>query len=218
MKETRRICKRHNTASRYANRIALVFSIFFVFILVPGFVQDHSYAQDDNMNLQPKVQITDGDEWHYFKGFHKPSQDWYRYDFDMSNWQSGPTGIGYGIGSNRTYLADMRGNYLALYARKEFTLNDRNPVKSMKLSVVCDGPFVAYLNGVEIIRTGTIQMSKPLISTGMPPVEAYDVSGFIHELIPDKNILAVKCDNDDITSEDFSFIPVLQIYENGEGQ
>lgn len=188
----------------------LHFIIAFLFLVIAGGISgDTVFAQSNTQSTISDVQIADGAEWYFLAGSTTPPQKWYHYDFDMSGWRRGPTGIGYGLGSNRTYLADMQGNYSTLYARKEFTIDNRQPVLSMKLSVACDGPFIAYLNGVEVIRTNTVQTFDPV--TDMPPAEQYDLMGFSHELIPDKNILAVKCENDDINSNDFSFIPVFEV-------
>ena len=71
----------------------------------------------------------------------------------------------------------------------------------MKLSVVCDGPFIAYINGIEIARSNK-RITEPI-----------DLSGFAHELLPGKNILAIECSNNDIRSERFYFMPEMEIQE-----
>jgi hypothetical protein len=162
------------------------------------------------------TRISEGDEWSYFKGVQDPPRKWHDAGFDDSNWQKGASGLGYGIGSNRTYLGDMRSNYLTVYARREFTINKPQTVKGINLTVVCDGPFITYLNGIEVIRTNTIQISTHDPSTGTPPAEPYNISGFVHELLSGKNVLSVQCDNDDINSDDFSFIPSFEVLEDEE--
>lgn len=153
-----------------------------------------------------KVQIKEGDEWCYFKGEQKPPQGWNNSGFDDSNWQRGPSGFGYGnkqVGDqnkNATNLEDMKGNYLTVYVRKDFIIDDAREVTNMILSIDCDGPFIAYLNGIEIIRN----------SSGMKG-EKLDISGFVYELFPGENILAVEGNNDDIDSDDFSFTPYFEL-------
>jgi hypothetical protein len=137
--------------------------------------------------------IAEGDNWHYFKGIEEPPDKWHYASFDQSRWQTGQTGFGYGN------------------ARRVFTITNPTAVTGMTLSVVCDGPFIAYLNGIEIIRTNTIQVTPPDPSTGKLLAEPLNISGFAHELMPGSNVLAVQCSNDDIDSGDFSFIPLLEV-------
>ena len=113
-----------------------------------------------------------------------------------------PSGFGYGLERNSTNLGDMRGNYLSVYVRRNLVVNDTHAVTNMTLSIECDGPFIAYLNGIEIIRN----------VSGLPG-ERLDVSGFIHELFPGENILAVEGSNDDINSVEFFFTPYFELTE-----
>jgi hypothetical protein len=163
----------------------------------------------------PIVHAAEGDDWRYFKGTIKPPYKWTQVDFDDSNWLKGLTGFGYGNSRSRTYLDDMKGNYSTVYARRQFTINNMYAVSRINLSILCDGAFIAYLNSVEIIRNDAINKSA---STQTPPAEQLDISGFIHELFPGKNVLSVECNNDDISSEDFLFIPVFEVLEHKGGQ
>lgn len=194
-----------------------VISILF-FVIMIGAYEHTAYAQNSTIGALSKVNINDGDEWYYSKGLQTPPRNWNSLDSHAGNWLSGPTGIGYGTGLIRTHLEDMQGNYSTVYALKEFFIDNPAVVSGMTLSVVCDGPFVAYLNGVEIIRTRTVQISTPDQPIGVADVEQFNVSGFIHELNPGENILALQCDNDDINSDDFSFIPVFEVFEKRGGQ
>jgi hypothetical protein len=128
--------------------------------------------------------IAEGDNWHYFKGIEEPPDKWHYASFDQSRWQTGQTGFGYGNGHYRTHLNDMQGTYLTLYARRVFTITNPTAVTEMTLSVVCDGPFKAYLNGIEVIRTNTVQVTPPNSSMGKPLAEPLNISGFAHELMP----------------------------------
>jgi len=73
-----------------------------------------------------------GPGWKYFKGTEEPSPgdegvattEWTEVGFDDSAWLDGATGIGYGDDDDQTVLDDMRGNYLSVYLRREFTVND----------------------------------------------------------------------------------------------
>ncbi|BBO17613.1 conserved hypothetical protein [Candidatus Brocadia pituitae] len=150
-----------------------------------------------------KVQITEGDEWLCFKGEHTPPQEWKDSGFNDSNWQSWPSGFGYGdLRNNNTIFDDMQGNYSTVYVRKGFNVIDPSNVTSMKLAIDCDGPFVAYLNGVEILRN----------ISGLPD-EQFDISGFIHEMFPGENILAIEGSNDDMSDNGFTLLPYFELTE-----
>lgn len=195
----------------------LIMSVFFIFTMSVIFNQS-AHAQINIGSVPQKVLINEGEEWQYFKGIQQPIHNWNLPDSDVSNWQTGRTSIGYGTGTSLTYLEHMQGNYLTVYARKDFMIDKPSSVSGMTLSVVCDGPFIAYLNGVEMLRTRTVQISTPDQLVGVADTEEYNVSGFMHELIPGKNVLALQCDNDDINSEEFTFIPVFEVLERRGGQ
>ena len=196
----------------------LYIGMFIILIVIMSGISEHAaHAQDSADNALSKVSIKDGDEWRFFKGKTKSPYKWYNNGFDDSKWLKGSTGLGYGEGTNRTYLGDMQGNYLTVYARKEFTIKNIYLVTGMTLSVVCDGPFIAYLNDVEIIRSNSINKPTTGQSIAAPQAEELDVSGFIHELLPGNNVLSVECNNDDINSNDFSFIPFFEVFEDQGG-
>ncbi len=100
-------------------------------------------------------------------------------------------------------LDDMQGNFLGILGRKEFVINDPEELKDLRLGLICDGQAIVFINCIEIFRTE------------IPVNEKIDISGFGHELFPGRNILAIKCSNDNINSDDFSFIPALEITEGG---
>lgn len=168
-------------------------SVFLLFCL-----SSTAYALDAHRD----VIIKEGDEWHYFKGKSEPPDKWFYRDFDDTTWLKGASGFGYGASTHNTLLDDMMGNYQSVYIRKEFTVLHHNKIKSLELSVVCDGPFVAYLNMIEAIRSKKKGRGDSLILTG-----------FGHELDPGTNVLSIKCSNDDINSESFTFIPYFHLIE-----
>jgi hypothetical protein len=151
-------------------------------------------------------------EWRYFKGTGKPPQEWNHEEFDDSGWMKGRKGTGYGKKRSAFVLDDMKDRYRTVYARQLFNINDPQAILKMSLSVVCDGPFVAYLNGMPAIRN--IMGLSTASPAGVSPIgEELDLSGWAHELNPGLNVLAIQCDNDDINSNDFLFIPSLKIIE-----
>jgi len=184
-------------------KFLLCLILFSIFSVLETGISEHTSLAASTSTLK----IDEGAEWHYFKGTQKPPYGWNSSGFNVSSWQKGPSGFGYGKGTNRTYLGDMKGKYLTVYARREFTA-DYQGISSMSLYVSCDGPFVAYLNGIEVIRNsaglGGISDQSP---------ERLDITGFAHELFPGINVLSVECSNDDINSDDFTFIPFFDLTE-----
>ena len=132
------------------------------------------------------VNIIEGDQWNY------P-------DFDDSNWLKGQTGLGYGVGSYGSRLSDMKNHYLTVYARREFIIDTPSTVTGITFSLICDGPFVAYINGNEAIRN---PVAVPM---------QLDLSSFAEMLLIGRNVFAVQCSNDDINSNDFYFIPFFEV-------
>ena len=98
------------------------------------------------------VMIPDNSTWRYFRGNRNPSASWRELDFDDSGWESGPTGIGYGDGDDRTELDDMRNSYLTVFCRKIFEVENPEELGSVVLNVSFDDGFVVYLNSQEMGR------------------------------------------------------------------
>ncbi len=171
-----------------------------------------AYAQATDANVIPAVRIADGDQWNYFKGMQSPPSGWTSNDFDDSGWQRGPSSFGYGPETYGTYLGDMHNSYSTVYARQSFSVSDLHAVTGITLSVGCDGPFTAYINGIEVIRTRSVSAKSNQQS------ETFNISGFIHELFPRDNVISVQCSNDDIKSNDYSFNPVFEVLAKEEVQ
>ncbi len=147
------------------------------------------------------IHVVDGDDWYYFKGNQKPPIRWNYPGMEHSKWLKGRTGLGYGARNFRTYLGDMKGNYLSVYAVRDLIINDPSTVKRITFSLDCDGPFVVYLNGKEAIRNP------------VPVPIQLDLSGLAEFLVKGENVVAVQCSNEDINSDDFSFVPVFDIHD-----
>lgn len=159
------------------------------------------FGSEGSAKAASNVHITEGDQWNYFTGTEEPPYQWNRVHFDDSEWQKGRSGFGYGIGTYRTLLGDMKGNYQTVYVRRDFMINNPLNVTAMKFSLICNGPFVAYINGREAIRN-----SEPV------PIQM-DLTGFAEVLHKGRNILAVQCSNADINSDNFYFAPFFDVVE-----
>ncbi|RYD38717.1 MAG: hypothetical protein EOP86_00085 [Verrucomicrobiaceae bacterium] len=79
---------------------------------------------------------------------------WYDLEFPAAGWASGPAPLGFGFTGLATDLtAGLSGITPSLYVRKTFTLSAGGAAAAaLKLSVLYNDGFVAYLNGQEIAR------------------------------------------------------------------
>jgi len=170
--------------------------------------------------------VGEGETWFYFKGLSEPpggpavadplaGTDWTDPGYVTTGWLSGVSGFGYSDNDDNTVLNDMEDNYRAVYLRKEFTVDPSNH-DQIVLSFKYDDGYVAYLNGVEIDRSSSMQ--------GAPTPPPFDRDAdFSHEnngnnpdivditnhpaLINGTNVFAVQGHNTSIGSSDFSIIP-----------
>ncbi|MFM1945021.1 MAG: hypothetical protein RI897_4003 [Verrucomicrobiota bacterium] len=169
-----------------------------------------------------------GAAWKYFKGLSEPAgagdgsptTAWAEVGYDDSGWLDGSTGIGYGDGDDATVLGDMRNTYGSVYLRREFTLNGPGDLENLLLGVKYDDGFVAYVNGVEVGRSRTMN------GAGEPPAfDALALGGHeaslqeevfgleaVRDVIrfaPEVNVLAIQVHNITLNSSDLSMIPRL---------
>ncbi len=99
-------------------------------------------------------------QWHYRKATSEPSDPvdaWRAEGFaEDASWLTGTAPFGYGDPST-TVLSDMRGSgqpgYTSIHMRHTFTVSGSVP-GPLKLSVVNDDGFIAWINGVEVARFG----------------------------------------------------------------
>ncbi len=175
---------------------------------------DKLTASTSEQQTESKLLIDMEEQWKYFKGNQAPPSNWNAVDFDDASWDEGQAGFGYDDDDDNTIINDMQNRYLSLYIRKTFTLDSVEGFALLALGVDYDDSFIAYLNGVEIARSNV---------SGNPPsfddesdgnheagtMEEFDVTSFIKNLRPGKNVLAVQGHNTSLTSSDFSLHPAL---------
>ena len=163
------------------------------------------------------IDVFEGDEWDFFVGKKEPPPKWNHIGFDKpdKNWIKGRTGIGYGHERVRTELDDMRNNYRTIYARRNLTLSKtaheflQQDSVNITASIVCNGSFKVWLNGIEVIRS---QNERGGLGAQVQQASEIDITDFAQELLLiGENVLAVECSNDDIDSGSFLFIPTLRV-------
>jgi len=164
-------------------------------------------------------------EWSYLPGTEEPPGNWNTRSFNDGGWNTGDVAIGYEAGGGPANLAttldDMEGSYLTVYLRRDFTVADASRVRELRLSIDYDDGFIAYINGVEIARSGVNDESfdspaEFAHEAGVP--ELFTVTPPDGVLQNGQNVLAVQAHNFSLGSSDFSVHPSLagSIGEAGE--
>jgi hypothetical protein len=169
-----------------------------------------------DLSFRPELRVdfllVPGDaEWRYLRGVSPVPSDWNQVSFDDGSWESGTAGFGYGDGDDVTVLDDMRGSYGSVFLRRSFALDCPGAIASMRLTVIYDDGFAAYLNGEEVARAnlpaGTPTYQTLASSSLEPTAASFDVPADL--LRRGTNVLALSAHNSDVDSSDFSLMAVL---------
>ncbi len=176
--------------------------IQFILILVLCFSQIKSQTHWESI-------VTETDEFKYLLPNAEPTEDWTKVDFDDQAWKSGVGGFGYGDEDDNTVVSATK----SMFLRSKFTIPASVNIHNLILDIDYDDAFVAYLNGVEIGRSGNLPNGKPGINTNVSTDhEAQLYSGgqperFVVEsklINTGTNILAVHILNTNLSSSDLS--------------
>ena len=179
-------------------------------ILASG--EDKSYVPE---NWQ--LAALDSDEWHYLVPTSNPSSNWKTAGFDDSDWNTGPGGFGYADGDDATVVyADV------IFLRKSFTIEDPLDWGYLSAAVDYDDGFIAYLNGIEIVRSASMGgvmgnyndfantwVEANLYQGNAPEQFIWDASELESWLVEGENVFAVQVHNSGSESSDLSIRPFL---------
>lgn len=155
--------------------------------------------------------------WKYLQATSNPPSNWNTVGFNDAAWLSSNLSVGYGDGDDVTTLT---GSVSSVFFRKTFNVSDKTKIGFGQLDFDYDDGFVAYLNGVEIARSGL---------TGNPPnwdESAADHEATIHQggttqpfqidstllaslLVDGTNVLSIQVHNTNPASSDFTFFGFL---------
>ncbi len=160
-----------------------------------------------------------GDSCYYKIPDAATGNSWINPDYNHNSWQQGKTGIGYGDGDDSTTIAHT----ICVYARIPFFIDNRADISDAVFHLDYDDAFVAYLNGIEIARSGVgIPGDRPaynafaetlheaqIYTGGAPEQFTFDSARTI--LKEGINILAVEVHNFNVESSDLTLIPFLTL-------
>ena len=165
--------------------------------------------------------INTNDTFKYFKGTTEassPISAWREIDFDDSGWSSGEGPFGFGsetheAASCNTILDDMQGNYLSVYLRKEFIVQDVSIIENLLVNLRYDDGIIVWINGSEVLSINAPN-SPNYNSTASANHEGENIESYtlfsIHDyLVEGTNTIAVQGFN--ITSDSSDFILQVQL-------
>lgn len=182
----------------------------------------------------PAPLVNHGDSWHYRKGTDEPQADWKTVvDAGLDGtWLTGPGGFGFADNDDATVLSDMLNGYNTVYIRRTFTIAAGvDPARRVMLTMDWDDGFVAYLDGVEVVRSPNVAVADPLHDSatvagqnheasngenGNPPT-TYDLGSVGSLLGPGTHVLAIHGLNAAPSSSDFSLIADLALTGGSQG-
>jgi hypothetical protein len=140
--------------------------------------------------------------------------------FDDSSWSTGSGGLGFGDEDDNTLIAAPA---TSVYQRISFDIPDVSQVQMLIFSMDYDDGFVAYLNGVEIARSGLTGLPQPafdelassshealLYQGGVPTQFSLDEAA-LALLVNGSNVLCVETHNFTVNSTDLSSRPFLHL-------
>ena len=167
--------------------------------------------------------IQKGASWKYFDGGAALGTSWMTSAYDDASWSIGMAQLGYGDGDEATeigYGSDASDKHMTSYFRKTISITAAQKANSqITLNLLCDDGGIAYLNGVEVLRTnmpsGSINHETPALSSVYGSAEEAFTPFAIStdHLVVGDNTLAVEVHQRNANSSDTSFDLELLSYQ-----
>src|SRR5262249_54099827 len=116
--------------------------------------------------------------WQYFKGTSEASTPdngaWREIGFDDSAWSTGEAAFYYDNSPGNpteyfgnTKLTDMFGGYTCIFLREAFVLTNGADVVSLDFGAIIDDGYIAWINGVEVVRYNMPEGVPPYNGTAL---------------------------------------------------
>ena len=160
-------------------------------------------------------------DWRYLSGSEEASSPdpgaWRLPGFDDTGWTAAAAAIGYGEAFVVTDLSEldppMRRNYTSIFLRKSFEVVSLASLESYTFSSLYDDGFIAWINGVEVLRVNMPGEAGDPISIEDDALRSHEAREFESFVLPGvreyivegTNLLAVQAFNVSATSSDFVF-------------
>ena len=165
----------------------------------------------------PTTIIPAGATWNYFKGTSEassPTSAWRQLGFNDLSWLTGGLFIGYGENFIVTNLSDMQGGYTSVFLRKEFNVSNAGNISNLKLDVIYDDGFNAWINGVSVLPPINVAAVEMLYDdTANGALENLDWNEFnlpapSGYLVDGNNVLAIQLFNASLSGSSDCFLDV----------
>jgi hypothetical protein len=181
--------------------------------------------------LVPKLSMNRNSTIAYLANMSDPGVDstWMDEGFDDSGWAKGNYGIGYESngpgGAERLIRTVVPAGSSSIYTRARFEVSDAAAIRRISLGVDYDDGYVAYFNGVEVLRSNEMPAGAPAWNTASAPHESSNSASPAFRLIDitetaaasmhtGTNVLAIGVWNSGPGSSDLVLSPKL--FVNGE--
>lgn len=157
-------------------------------------------------SLLANTLVATNSTWRLFKGTGEastPVEAWRARGFNDSAWVAAAAPFHFGESSvtGGTLLSDMRNGYSCIYLRQTFTLANPTEVASLALQAACDDGYVAWINGVEVVRyrvnAGALAYNTVANSSAPEPIQhiANPITSLGSLLVSGDNVLAIQAFN-----------------------
>ncbi len=153
--------------------------------------------------------------WRYWSGVNAPPANysqWNELGYNDQNWPQGAGSIGYGDNDDNTIISATP----SILMRREFVVADTADITHLIMHADYDDAFIAYLNGVEIMRSenivtnpaynefATVEREALMYAGGAPESLLLDQDLVKNVLQAGTNVLAVRVHNASANSSDLT--------------
>jgi hypothetical protein len=161
--------------------------------------------------------VNTADTWRWAKGLVEastPIAAWRTNTFVDTAFVTAPAPFWYGdVLPGGTQLTDMINNYTCIFLRKQFVITNVNQFNQFQIGAAVDDGFVAWINGVEVLRVGMPGATGDAVTiatlannaTEPPPFTIYALPSPSSFLLLGTNQLAVQVFNTTLASSDLGF-------------
>ncbi len=157
--------------------------------------------------------VPSGASWRFLRGTAEasnPTSAWRLGSFVENGWSNGAMPFWYGdVLPGGTDLTGMMNSHTTVFFRQSFSVADASLIGGLILNAKSDDGFIAWINGVEVLRYN-VSVASPLFNSVAassvaepPPVVAYSLPDPATYLLPGINTLAIMGFNQGLGSSDF---------------